>query len=250
MAKFALLGKSLKHSFSQEYFTDKFKRENLSHTYQNLEIENIDLLPDLLKVKDLKGFNVTIPYKTEIIPYLTEIDDVAKEIGAVNTVKVSIKNNSLHLKGYNTDVYGFEQSFIPFLTPNHKKALILGSGGASKAVAYILQKLAIPYLFVSRNDSFEMQTITYQQITESILNEYKIIVNTSPVGQYPNTELAPLLPYWLIDENNYFYDLIYNPEMTVFLKNGLEKGATIKNGLEMLHLQAEKAWQIFGNDIY
>ncbi|WP_075342022.1 shikimate dehydrogenase family protein [Tenacibaculum agarivorans] len=241
---FGLLGKNISYSFSRGYFTEKFKSLNLKdHEYVNFDIQVIDELYDILKRNEanLKGMNVTIPYKEEVIPFLDKIDRKAKKIGAVNTIKIT---KSGKLKGYNTDFYGFRNSLKPLLKKEHKKALILGTGGASKAIAYALKKLGIQYTFVSRTKKNE-KMLTYGELTENIIKEYLLIVNTTPLGTHPNTSGKPDIPYNFITDKHILYDLIYNPSETLFLKLGKEKGATIKNGLEMLELQAEKAWEIW-----
>lgn len=239
---FGLLGKSLKHSFSRAYFSEKFEREVLNgYSYSNFEIEDISLFSKLIASNpQLRGMNVTIPYKESIVPYLDEISPEAQEIGAINTI--SIHNGKL--KGYNTDVFGFTNSLKPLLKPHHKKALILGTGGASKAVAFALQKLDIQYLKVSRAPSNSECNYTYASET---LDSYNLVINTTPLGTYPNTDEIPPLALEKVSENHLFYDLIYNPAKTLLLTKAEEKGATIKNGQEMLVLQAEKAWEIWND---
>ena len=252
---FGLLGKSLGHSFSKDYFTKKFSELNLNYSYQNIEIENIsDIIPFVKENKDLKGFNVTVPYKEEIIPYLDEIDSVAKEVGAVNTVKVYEDGK---LKGFNTDVIGFEELLKK--TPSHQdtkspsinEALILGSGGASKAVQYVLRKENIPYKIVSRAFKPEVRNVelevSYVEINSTGFLPYSIIINTTPVGMFPNVNECLELPYSTIESRHIFIDLIYNPEETLFLKNARLKGASTYNGLKMLHEQAEASWRIWNN---
>lgn len=239
---FGLLGKNIDYSFSKKFFTEKFKKENLPHQYLNFDINHIDDLSLILNehIKLLKGFNVTIPYKEEIHKYLDQIDDVAKEIGAINTVKII--DNSF-LKGYNTDFYGFTESIKPLLKKHHKTALILGNGGATKAIKYSLKILNIPFIIVSRNPT-DKTMITYNELNETHFKN-SIIINCTPVGTYPNTEECPAIPYQFINEGNLLYDLVYNPLETQFLKNGKANGAQIKNGLEMLELQALKSWDIW-----
>ena len=243
--KFGLLGRNISYSFSSGYFTEKFKKLNLqAHKYVNFDIPVIQDFSSIIKTnKYLKGMNVTIPYKQEVMHYLDALDETAKEIGAVNTIKF-LKNGGI--KGYNTDVYGFENSIKPFLKSYHTKALILGTGGASKAVAFSLKKNKIDFKFVSRVPSAEHQ-ISYNDFSEEILSEYKVIVNCSPIGTYPNINDAPNIPYEFITEKHLLFDLIYNPEETAFLKNGKKRGATIKNGYEMLELQAEESWRIWND---
>ena len=252
---FGLLGKSLGHSFSKDYFTKKFSELNLNYSYQNIELDNIaDIIPFVKENKDLKGFNVTVPYKEEIIPYLDEIDSVAKEVGAVNTVKVYEDGK---LKGFNTDVIGFEELLKK--TPCHQntkspsinEALILGSGGASKAVQYVLRKENIPYKIVSRAFKPKVRSVelevSYVEINSTGFSPYSIIINTTPVGMFPNVNECLELPYSTIDSRHIFIDLIYNPEETLFLKNARLKGASTYNGLKMLHEQAEASWRIWNN---
>lgn len=244
MKLYGLIGHSLSHSFSANYFKNKFFREQISGCdYQLFPIPTISELPKLLeKHGDLCGFNVTIPYKKEIFPFLDEIDSIALEVGAVNTVKVIRKDGKQTLIGYNTDVLGFEYSILP-LIKNSKKALVLGTGGASMAVLFVFKKLNIPTLLVSRNSS--QNSIHYQDIDSKILEEYTIIVNTTPVGMFPNCEISPAIPYSLLNSNHLLYDLVYNPEVTEFLKQGTLQGCDVKNGSEMLHIQAEEAWKIW-----
>ena len=242
MSKFGLIGKDIGYSFSKSYFTDKFESEDLPHTYQNFDIDSVDDFTDIIKnIKDLKGLNVTIPYKETILPFLDKLDEEAKEIGAVNTIKITENGN---LIGYNTDYYGFKKSIEPYLKTHHKKALILGTGGASKAIAYALKKLDITYNYVSRTAT-NNAAYTYQTLSEEIIGEHHIIINCSPLGTYPNTNICPQIPYDAITKSHLLYDLIYNPDETKFLTIGKIKGATICNGLEMLKLQADRAWKIW-----
>lgn len=242
---FGLLGKNIAYSFSRGYFKNKFQKLQLnSCKYKNFDINTIDDFQNLINENDnLKGLNVTIPYKEAVIPFLDKLDKTAKKINAVNTIKFTKKGN---LKGYNTDAYGFENSIKPLLKTYHKKALILGTGGASKAVAFVLKKNDIKFSFVSRNPTTKKE-ISYESITESVLDSHHIIVNCTPLGTSPNIELCPNIPYQFLNEHHLLYDLIYNPEVTTFLKNGLEKGSSIKNGLEMLQLQAEESWRIWNS---
>jgi shikimate dehydrogenase len=245
-SKFGLLGKNISYSFSSGYFTKKFEKLNLKkHKYVNFDIPEIKDFPSIIEeTPNLKGMNVTIPYKEVVILYLDKIDKTAKKIGAVNTIRITKKGN---LKGYNTDIFGFENSIKPFLKKHHKKALILGTGGASKAVAYAFKRNDINFKFVSRNPS-EKNQISYKDLSEEILEEYTVIVNCSPIGTFPNVNDAPKIPYQFITDKHLLFDLIYNPEETAFLKKGKEKGAAIKNGYQMLELQAEEAWRIW-NDV-
>lgn len=243
MNRLGLLGRNISYSFSKKYFEIKFNDENIKDTtYDNFDIQSIDQFPDILKnTKDLKGLNITIPYKEQVIPFLDKINRKAKAIGAVNTIKISKKGK---LTGYNTDCYGFKKSLKPFLKSEHKKALILGTGGASKAIAYTLRKLKISYSYVSRRAS-EGIDYTYESLTEDVIKNHLIIINCTPLGTFPDVKNCPNIPYQAITSQHILYDLIYNPEETTFLKYGKEKGATIINGLNMLKLQAEKAWSIW-----
>ncbi|MGC6284771.1 MAG: shikimate dehydrogenase family protein [Polaribacter sp.] len=243
---FGLVGKNISYSFSRSYFSEKFQKLGVSnYEYVNFDIPSINKLPTILSERkdNLIGFNVTIPYKGEIISLLDKVDDTAKSIDAVNTVLIESNGQ---LKGFNTDIYGFENSFKPLLKPLHQKALILGTGGASRAIEFVLNKLNIKYKFVSRNPSVENQ-ITYSEITKEVMNEFTIIINCTPLGTYPDIEKCPSIPYQFLTSDHLLYDLIYNPAETTFLKNGKKVNATIKNGLEMLELQAEKAWEIWQN---
>lgn len=242
---FALLGKDISYSFSRGYFSEKFKKLGLeNHTYINLDLPKIEDFPTAIQeIKGLKGINVTIPYKQDIFKFLDKVDKTARRIGAVNTIKFTKKGN---LKGYNTDAFGFENSLKPLLKNHHKKALILGTGGASKAIAYVLKKNNIKYKFVSRSPKGKKQ-ISYDALSEKILKKHLIIINCTPIGTFPNIEKSPNIPYQFITKNHLLYDLIYNPAETNFLSKGKEKGAIIKNGLEMLELQAEKSWEIWNS---
>jgi shikimate dehydrogenase len=244
MRIFGLIGKKLTHSFSKKYFTEKFERENIREVvYELFELPNIDDLPQLIEEQEnLKGLNVTIPYKLEVLPFLYEIDPAAERIGAVNVIKIQ---ENKKLKGYNSDYYGFKLSVEKFLAGNtNVKALILGTGGASKAVKVALEDLDIPYLYVSRH-SEKPNILTYKQLDEDIFLSHQLIINTTPLGMYPLIETCPEIPYHLLGENHYLYDLVYNPENTLFVQKGTEKGAKTINGLEMLYLQAEKSWEIW-----
>ncbi|MGB6269414.1 MAG: shikimate dehydrogenase [Olleya sp.] len=243
MRKFGLIGKDISYSFSQNYFTLKFKDENIKDTtYQNFDLQTIkDFKNQVLKTDHLAGLNVTIPYKESIIPFLDSLDKKAKKIGAVNTIKFTKKGN---LKGYNTDIYGFKKSIKPHLKKQHKKALILGTGGASKAIAFVLKELNIKYSFVSRQAS-NKANYTYDTLTEDIISKHQIIINCSPVGTFPNVDDAPNIPYKGITSKHILFDLIYNPSETLFLKQGKNKGAVILNGYNMLVFQAEKSWKIW-----
>lgn len=249
MRVFGLIGYPLSHSFSQGYFTKKFSSENIADTeYRNFPLETIAQFPELISANPgLCGLNVTIPYKREIIPYLDGLDKTAREVNAVNTIKFERDDNGkVNLIGYNTDVYGFEQTIKPYLNCSDKNALILGTGGASKAVEYVLHKLGLQCFYVSRKQGDKIYK-SYDQLTMEDMMDFQVIVNTSPVGMYPKVDDCPLLPYEGITATHVLYDLIYNPEETLFLKKGREHGAKISNGLQMLHLQAEKAWKIWNS---
>ena len=242
MPKFGLIGKHISYSFSKAHFTKKFENNGLAHTYENFDLETISEFPNVLKSNsDLKGLNVTIPYKELIIPYLNSIDKTAEEIGAVNTITIS---STGELKGYNTDCFGFKKSILPFLKPYHKNALILGTGGASKAVAYVLRELGISFDYVSRTPN-DIAKYRYSDLTSNLINSHHVLINCSPVGTYPNINECPDIPYEGITNKHLLYDLIYNPLQTKFLSIGASKGAITSNGLKMLELQAEKAWDIW-----
>jgi shikimate dehydrogenase len=238
-----LLGKTLAHSFSKQFFTEKFIRENIyNYEYVNFELEDIQNFSKLLEqYPNLIGLNVTIPYKEQVLPFVDECDEIVKEIGAANTLKIS-KNGKI--SAYNTDVFGFTESIKPLLKTHHKNALILGSGGASKAIKYALNKMNIAAIIVSRNPK-NSDEISYQDLDENTVKNNQIVVNTTPLGSYPNTETFPCFPYDFIDENYIFYDLVYNPAPTIFLKKANKNGAITINGLKMLHLQAEQSWKIW-----
>ena len=276
MTTYGLIGYPLGHSFSRKFFTEKFEKEGIDAQYLNFEIPSIEEFPEIIKNNpELRGLNVTIPYKQQVMQYLDEISEEAKAIGAVNVVRIERpspqpspimgretmrnagnKPDGLPIKGdmseglrgsligYNSDVIGFVESIKPLLKPHHKKALILGTGGASKAIRYGLEKkLGMKTLFVSRSAREGM--ITYEEVTAEVLKEYEVIVNCSPVGMYPHVDECPALPYEAMNENNLLYDLVYNPLETRFMKKGAEQGATVKNGLEMLHLQAIASWKFW-----
>ena len=241
MKTYGLIGKNISYSFSRSFFKKKFELESLNCEYNNFDIDIIDKFPSILKMdKKINGLNVTIPYKETIIPFLDKIDFEAQKIGAVNTIK--IKNNKLI--GYNTDHYGFTKSLIPYLNNNHNSALILGTGGASKAVNFALNKLKIRSQFVSRNPKSDRH-ISYNCLTKDIIEKNTIIINCTPIGTYPNIEDSPNIPYKHITQDHILFDLIYNPVKTKFLKKGLHAKAQTINGLRMLEVQAEKSWEIW-----
>lgn len=247
MKKFGLIGFPLGHSFSKKYYDAKISNEHIKEIdYSLLSLENIGDFPLLYqRDPDLFGVNVTIPHKQSIIPFLDTLSEEAQQIGAVNCITIRRDNDGAKpiLKGYNTDAYGFEYSLKPLLKPKHSKALVLGNGGAAKAVIYVLNKLGIQPQLVSR--SKQADTITYNDLNPELVKEYLLIVNCSPLGTYPEIDYCPDIPYEALTPDHYLYDLIYNPEETLFLKKGKDKGATIKNGYEMLVLQAEKNWEIW-----
>jgi len=245
MDKYGLIGYPLGHSFSISYFNQKFADEGINAKYENFEIASIDQLEEILATNlNLRGLNVTIPYKEKVIPFLDSISPEAQAIGAVNVIKVTHEGNNVKLKGFNSDVIGFTQSIEPMLdTKWNKKALILGTGGASKAINYGLKSLGLETVFVSRYE--RPGTIQYERVTPDVIKEYNVIVNCTPVGMYPHTEECPLLPYEAMDSHTILYDLIYNPDETLFMKKGLEFGAQVKNGLEMLLLQAFASWEFW-----
>ena len=240
MTKFGIIGYPLGHSFSKGFFTEKFARESIDAQYLNFEIPDVAMLPDVLRNNpELRGLNVTLPHKQAVIPLLDEMSKEAKEIGAVNVIRV--RNGKL--KGFNSDIIGFTNSIKPLLMPHHKKALILGTGGASKAICVGLNRLGIEWTYVSRSPREGM--ITYEDITAETLQAYTVIVNCSPVGMFPNVAQAPEIPYDCLSDKHLLFDLVYNPEETLFMKKGREQGATVKNGLEMLHLQAVASWDFW-----
>ena len=245
MDKYGLIGYPLGHSFSIGYFNEKFENEGIDAQYINFEIPSIENLPEILASSpELKGLNVTIPYKEKVISYLDDMSEEARAIGAVNVVRVTHKGNKTILKGFNSDVIGFTQSIEPMLETNtHKKALILGTGGASKAINYGLKSLGLETVFVSRYR--KPDTICYEDITPKVIKEYNVIVNCTPLGMFPHTDECPNLPYEAMNTQTLLYDLIYNPDMTMFMQKGAEHGATVKNGLEMLLLQAFASWEFW-----
>jgi shikimate dehydrogenase len=245
MRTFGLIGFPLSHSFSKKYFTEKFEKEQITgQRYELFPLKEIDqLLPLLANTENLKGLNVTIPYKLSIIPFLDEVEDAALKIGAVNCISIESKNGQQWLKGYNTDAYGFAASLSPLLKPNHTKALIFGDGGAAKAVKYVLNQLQISFLIVVRKPS--PGCILYNELTPEQFKSHQLLINTTPLGMSPETNSCPDIPYQFLTADYLVYDLIYNPEETLFLEKSRKHGAKIKNGLEMLYLQAERSWEIW-----
>ena len=245
MKTYGLIGRSLGHSFSEKYFSEKFQKENIQGCqYRNFEINNLQKeIPALKNNPELKGLNITIPYKTDIISFLDEMSDECRQISACNCIK--IKDGKW--LGFNTDVIGFEKSFVLHLKPFHKKALVLGTGGASHAVAYVLQKLGIDLLKVSRTENQSSSVISYDEISEEKMKEFQIIINTTPLGTFPNVNECPQLPYEFVTDYHYFFDLVYNPPKTLFLSLAEKHGAIIENGSQMLAIQAEESWKIWNS---
>ena len=244
MDKYGIIGYPLGHSYSPGFFNEKFRNEGIDAVYERYELSQIDLLPEIIASNpELCGLNVTIPYKQQIMQYLDELSEEAREIGAVNVVKVTHNGKNVHLKGFNSDVIGFSRSIEPLLEKHHKKALILGTGGAAQAIDYGLKQLGLETIKVSRYE--RPDTIQYDKITPDVIKEYKVIINCTPIGMYPNTEECPNLPYEAMDSQHLLYDLIYNPDTTLFMKKGMERGAVVKNGLEMLLLQAYASWEFW-----
>lgn len=244
MDKYGLIGYPLGHSFSRNFHNQMFADERINARYYNYEIASIDQLMEVISTNpELKGLNVTIPYKEKVMEFLDYISPEARAIGAVNVIRIIHEGNKIVMKGYNSDVIGFTQSIEPMLESHHKKALILGTGGASKAIDFGLHSLGLDTLKVSR---YERQgVITYQEVTPEVLSEYHVIVNCTPLGMFPHTEECPDLPYDALTDRHILYDLIYNPDETLFMKQGAERGANVKNGLEMLLLQAFASWNFW-----
>ncbi len=240
--RFGLIGRKIDYSFSRKFFSDKFEREQLPYSYENFDLDRIEEFPEVLnKYPDLKGLNVTIPYKEAIIPFLDELHITAKKIGAVNTIKFT---KTGRLKGYNTDAYGFRKSLEPYLKSHHRKALILGTGGASKAITYVLQRKKIEFQLVSRKGSGK-GILNYQELDPELIRDHKLIINCTPLGTFPDIHACPDIPYSGLTDKHLLYDLVYNPVKTTFMERGLTSGAQAYNGLRMLELQALKAWAIW-----
>ena len=241
MRTFGLIGKDIDYSFSRAYFNQKFSEGNIDAVYKNFDLEKIARFHAIIKANHaIAGLNVTIPYKEAIIPYLDEVEDTARAIGAVNTIKL---RDDGKLIGYNTDYFGFTEALMPFLKPHHTKALILGTGGASKAIAYALEKLNIQYKYVSRTKT--PGNFTYSELTATILEEHPLIINCTPLGTFPNIEAYPPIPVEHLSSQHLVFDLIYNPSHTKLMKLALKQHAKVTNGLAMLEFQAEKAWEIW-----
>ena len=242
MSLYGLIGYPLSHSFSKKYFDKKIEEEGiLNASFENFSIADIELLKGILERKELKGLAVTIPYKRAVIDFLDSYSEAVKQMQACNCIKVE----EGRYVGFNTDVIGFEQSFVKLLKPQHKQALVLGTGGAASAVVYVLDKLGINWRYVSRTRNAD--NYTYEELNEEIIQSNTIIINASPVGTFPDVTACPAIPYQYLSDKHYLYDLVYNPPETTFLKKGKEKGAIIKNGYEMLQLQAEENWKIWNS---
>jgi shikimate dehydrogenase len=248
MRKFGLIGYPLGHSFSKKYFTEKFLGEHIDDcSYENYPVESVGLLPGLILSDPLLcGLNVTIPYKSEVLRYLDEIEPEASAIGAVNVIKIRRKGDICRLCGFNSDITGISDSLQSVLRPDVRDAIILGTGGSSKAVRYVLEKMGISCILVSRSHGQEY--LTYNDIGPELLRKTHLIVNTTPLGMYPDINSCPALNYDLLDRNHILFDLVYNPEITLFLKKGQERGSTTINGLKMLISQAEKSWAIWNDE--
>ena len=247
MKKYGLIGYPLTHSFSKRFFTEKFATEKIDAVYDNYEIDSIEKFPEIIKNNpEVIGLNVTIPYKEQVIRFLDDLNDSAREIGAVNTVKITRSSAGIHLKGFNTDTFGFENSLKPLLKEHHKKALILGTGGASKALKYVLKKLGIEFISASI-DELKENEIRYEAIDARMMAERLLIIKATPLGTYPKTETFPVIPYEFITPEHLLFDLVYNPEVTQFMAKGMAKGATVKNGYEMLLGQALKSYEIWNS---
>jgi shikimate dehydrogenase len=242
---FGLIGYPLSHSFSKRYFTEKFEEEGIYDcNYELFPLAEVDhVLPLISEKESLCGLNVTIPYKVSVLSFLDEVDEAAAQIGAVNCISIGRKDNKTVLKGYNTDAYGFGESLKPLLKEHHQKALLFGDGGATKAIKYVLTELGIPFSVVVRRPS--PGAILYTEVTKDMLDAHTILINTTPLGMSPNIGDCPAIPYQFLSEKHLAYDLVYNPEETLFLKNAAAQGAVVKNGMEMLYLQAERSWHIW-----
>lgn len=248
MRKFGLIGFPLGHSFSKQYFTDKFEREQISDCeYRNYPVASLEELPGIVRNNpELCGLNVTIPYKTEILHYVDQTEPVVKEIGAANVLKITRKGPVIRINAFNSDISGIRDSVSPLLTGKEKKAMILGTGGSSRAVCYILEKLGLEIIRVSRTGSDA--TLSYREVNSDIIESSDLIVNTTPLGMYPDISSKPEIDYSLLNEKHILFDLVYNPELTSFLRMGKERGCRIISGLKMLYSQAERSWEIWNDD--
>lgn len=245
MKRFGLIGKTLLHSFSPSFFKDYFVKTNIEATYELFEISSIDKVDDILNDESISGLNVTVPYKIEILPFLDEIDSTALEIGAVNVIAFKDKKKI----GFNSDAFGFQQSIKPFLTNKHERALIIGTGGSSKAIEYVLKKIGIEIIYISRNPNGRYKHYSYEEINENMLIACKLIVNCTPIGTFPNIDECIEFPFKYLTEAHLVIDLIYNPQKTKFLSEAEKNGATILNGESMLKEQALKSWEIWNQHI-
>ncbi len=247
MKRYGLIGHPLSHSFSKGYFEGKFKELGLEAEYRNFDFPTVEeALDAILATEDLQGVNVTIPYKRAVIPFLHELDPEAEAIGAVNTLKIHRFSDGIRMKGFNTDVIGFRNSILPHLRDHHSKALILGCGGAARAAGHVLQKLGISCTSVSRNSG--SADLNYEAVTDAVVRMHQLIVNCTPVGMFPNVNEVPNIPLHSVTCDHLLFDMVYNPMETGFMRAGLERGATVLNGLEMLHLQAEASWAIWNQN--
>lgn len=248
MRTFGLIGYPLSHSFSAGYFARKFEKEQIMDArYLLFPLPDLSAFPELLKKENPSGLNVTIPFKEQIMPFCDALDETAREVGAVNTIRIMRKDNRNFLKGFNTDIWGFSSSLEKRLTASHRQALVFGSGGASKAVEWVLRKMNIPYHIVSRSSG--QSRISYDEVTDDLARESTLWINTTPLGMYPDVDKAPKMPYHTLGRQHLLFDLIYNPAETVFLRHGRQAGAETINGLEMLELQALKAWEIWNEPV-
>lgn len=249
MSNFGLIGKSLKHSFSKDYFATKFVQLKLDNFfYENYEMEDLSNLRELILSNHINGLNVTIPFKELVIPLLDELDPIAKSIGAVNTIAITNENGQLFLKGYNTDAIGFKNSIKPFLNTDHERALILGNGGATKAIKHVLNEYGIPYLIATRSPE-KSNEIAWENVNEFVIKYHQLIINTTPLGMFPNVNEQPAIPYNELTNKHFLYDLTYNPIETSFMRSGKNNGALTINGLSMLQHQADQAWEIWNEYI-
>lgn len=247
MRKFGLIGYPLGHSFSKKYFTEKFSTEHIENCfYENYPIASIDQLPDLITDSCLEGLNVTIPYKSAVIKYLDKSDPEADAVGAVNVIRINRRNNKTELYGFNSDITGIRDTISPLLNRRIKNALVLGTGGSSKAVCFVLKSLSVPYTLISREK--KPSCLTYSELTPELMRKSRLIINTTPLGMYPDIESKPDLRYEFLGSKHILFDLVYNPEMTAFLKTGKERGCTLISGLKMLYSQAERSWEIWNGE--
>ena len=247
MRKFGLIGYPLGHSFSKKYFTEKFSREEITDcVYDNYPLTSLDQLPELIHNEKLEGLNVTIPYKSAVIKYLDKIDPEADTIGAVNVIRIVRIKDKTEMHGFNSDITGIRNTLISAITPAVRNALVLGTGGSSKSVCYVLKRINIHYTLISREK--KSGCLTYHDINSEIIRNAQLIINTTPLGMYPDTESKPDIKYDLLDNNHILFDLVYNPEITSFLKMGKERGCTILTGLKMLYSQADRSWEIWNSD--